>query len=89
MPITIRIVGPLRFIVGREVVIHQEHATLKDVLDALENLYREKAGVGRPPFKELLKQLSIFVNNERVDIDADLTVSSEDDIKIVQPVHGG
>ncbi len=88
MGIDIKIVGPLRFVIGPTLIYELDEATIGDIIKYLKELYEEKRGVGRPPFEEILGQLTILVNGEKVS-NASRRVSKDDEIKIVQPVHGG
>ncbi len=87
--IYIKISGPMRLIVGREVIYKtNDSASIFEVLDYLKNVYNKKKRVGNN-FDSILNQLIIYVDGKRWNKKDDIRVKGGSKIDIVHVINGG
>ncbi len=89
---SIRIVisGPLKLILGREVLIpYYEGITINDVIRRISELYKEKTGKGHNKFDSLMKQLIIYVEGRKWDKKSSLKLDRDSRVDIVHIINGG
>jgi len=88
--IEVVISGPLKLILGRKVSItHYEGITIKDVINHISDIYKEKTGKGHNKFEELMKQLVIYVDGRKWDKKSLLKLDKDSRVDIVHIINGG